>query len=97
MYVNDNNVTYFDSFGVENIPRDIKKFIGHKNIITNIYRIQAYDSIICGYFWLGFINFMLKGKILLHYKDLFSLNNYEMNDKMIFLFSILTKKLYCVI
>ena len=97
MYVNDNNVTYFDSFGVENIPRDIKKFIAHKNIITNIYRIQAYDSIICGYFWLGFINFMLKGKILLHYKDLFSLNNYEMNDKMIFLFSILTKKLYCVI
>ena len=97
MYVNDNNVTYFDSFGVENIPRDIKKFIGHKNIITNIYRIQAYDSIICGYFWLGFINFMLKGKILLHYKDLFSLNNYEMNGKMIFLFSILTKKLYCVI
>ena len=97
LYVNDNNVTYFDSFGVENIPRDIKKFIGHKNIITNIYRKQAYDSIICGYFWLGFINFMLKGKILLHYKDLFSLNNYEMNDKMIFLFSILTKKLYCVI
>ena len=50
LYVNDNNVTYFDSFGVENIPRDIKKFIGHKNIITNIYRKQAYDSIICGYF-----------------------------------------------
>ena len=96
LYVNDNNVTYFDSFGVENIPRDIKKFIGHKNIITNIYRIQAYDSIICEYFCLGFIDFMLKGKILLHYKDVFSLNDYEMNDKIIFLFSI-TKILYCVI
>ena len=46
--VNDNNVTYFDSFGVEYIPKEIKKFIGNKNIITNIYRIQAYDLIMCG-------------------------------------------------
>ena len=45
-YVNNNNVTYFDSFGVEHIPKGINKFIGNKNIITNIYRIQAYDSIL---------------------------------------------------
>ena len=54
LYVNDDNgiasfdATYFDSFGVEHIPKEIKKFIGNKNI--NIYRIQAFDSIICGYF-----------------------------------------------
>ena len=54
LYVNDNNVTYFDSFGVEHIPKIIKKFIGHKNIITSIYKIQAYDSIMCGYFCIGF-------------------------------------------
>ena len=41
LYFNDNNVTYFDSFGVEQIPTEIRKFIGNKNIITNIYRIQA--------------------------------------------------------
>ena len=43
LYVNTKNVTYFDSFGVEHIPKELKKFIGDKNFITNIYRIQAYD------------------------------------------------------
>ena len=41
LYVNGNNATYFDSFGVEHIPKESKKFIGNKNIITNIKRIQA--------------------------------------------------------
>ena len=36
LYVNGNNIIYFDSFGVENIPKEVKKFIGNKNIITNI-------------------------------------------------------------
>ena len=60
LYVNDNNVTYFDSFGVEHIPKEIKKFKGNKNIVTNIYRIQAYDSIMCRYFCTGFIDVMLQ-------------------------------------
>ena len=47
--VNGDNVTYFHSFGVEYIPKEIKKFIGSTNI-TNVYRIQAYDSMTCGYF-----------------------------------------------
>ena len=42
---NDDNVTYFDSFGVEYIPKEIRKFIGNKNIKTNVYRIQTYDSV----------------------------------------------------
>ena len=62
MYVNDNNVTYFDSFEVEHILTGIRKFIGNKNVVTNIYRIQAYDLIICEYFCIGFIDFMLKDK-----------------------------------
>ena len=49
LYVNDNNVIYFDSFGVEHIPKEIKKFIGNKNIITNNYRLQSYDSKTRGY------------------------------------------------
>ena len=83
MYVNNHKVTYFDSFGVEHIPQKIKKFIGNKNIITNIYRIQAYDSIMCGYFCIGFIDFMLKGKSTLDYTNLFFRNGYEKNDKII--------------
>ena len=45
VYVNDNNVTYFYSFGVEHVPKEIEKFMGNINTMTNIYRIQAYDSI----------------------------------------------------
>ena len=57
LYVYNNNVTYFDSFGVEHIPKEIKTFtnrplssaLQNKNITTNIFRIQAYDSIMYGY------------------------------------------------
>ena len=83
LYANHNKVTYFDSSGVEHIPKEIKKFIGNKNIIKNIYRVQAYNSIMCGYFSNGFIDFMLKGKSLLDYKNLFSSNDYENNNKII--------------
>ena len=65
LYVNANNVTYFNSFGGEHISKKIKNFIRNKNIVSNIYKIQAYDSIMCGYFCIGFIDFMLKGKVCL--------------------------------
>ena len=81
--MNTNNLVYFDNVRVEYIPKEIKKFIGNKNIITNIYRIQAYDSIMCGQFCIGFIDFMLKGKRLRDHKNLFSLNDYEKNDEII--------------
>ena len=76
MYVHNNNVAYFDSFGVEHIPKKIKAFIDNKNIATNIFRIQAYDSIICGYLCIGFIDFMLAGKTLTESTNLFSPNNF---------------------
>ena len=81
--MNGNNVTYLDDFGVEHIPKEIEKFIVNKSIITNIYRIQASDSRMCGYFCTGFIDFVLKGKSLLDYANLFSPNEYEKNDKII--------------
>ena len=65
LYVQNNDVTYSDSFGVEYIPKEIKVFIGIENIKTNIFRIQAYDSIMCGYFCIGLFDFMLTGKTLL--------------------------------
>ena len=55
--MNRNNKVYFDCFGAEHIPKEIKKFIGNKNMITVIYRIQEYYSIMCGYFGIRFIAF----------------------------------------
>ena len=83
LYVNNNCVTYFDSFGLEHIPKEIKTFINNKNIKTNIFRIQAYDSIMCGYFCIGFIDFMLAGKTLTEFTNLFSPNNFKKNDDII--------------
>ena len=80
--MNGDNIIYFDSFGVKHIPKEIKKFIGNKNMITNIYRIQAFDSIMYGYFCVGFFNSMLKGKRLLNYTNLFSPIDYDKNDKI---------------
>ena len=79
----DNNVTYFDSFGVEHIPKQIKAFVNNKNIKTNIFRIEAYDSIMCAYFCITFIDFMLKRKTLTQYTNLFSSNNFKKNDDII--------------
>ena len=63
LYVRKNNVTYFDSFGVNHIQKEIKAFIDCSlSITTNISRIK-YDSIMCGYFCIVFIDFMLAGKI----------------------------------
>ena len=85
---------FFDSFGVEHIPKEMKTFIirpsssasQNKNIKTNIFRMQAYDSIMCGYFCIGFINFMFKGKTLTEYTNLFLndfTNDFKRNDDTI--------------
>ena len=83
LYVKNNDVTYFDSFGVAHIPKEIKAFIKNRNIKTNIFRIQAYDSVMCGYFCTGFIDFMFKGKTLTEYANLFSPNGFKRNDDTI--------------
>ena len=90
-FVKTNEAIYFDSFGIEHIPKEINKFINSdttkssslKRIKSNIFRIQAYDSIMCGYFCIEFINYMLKGKTLLDYTNLFSLNDFKKNDRII--------------
>ena len=81
--VTNNEVIYFDSFGVEHIPKEIKKFIGNKKFKTNIFRIQAYNSIMCGYFCIGFIDFMFSGKTLIDFTGFFSPYDFEKNDKII--------------
>ena len=72
LYVHNDDATYFDSFGVEDILKEIKTFVKNKNITTNIFRIQACDSIMCGCFCIGFIDFMLASKKFNDYANLFS-------------------------
>ena len=84
-------MVYFDSFGIEHIPKEINKFINIdttkssslKCIKSNIFRIQVHDSIMCGYFCIEFINYMLKGKTLLDYTNSFSPNDFKKNDRVI--------------
>ena len=67
-------VSLFSLFGIEHIPKEINKFISN-DVKSNIFTIQAYDSIMCGYFCIEFINYMLKSKTLLNYTNLFSPND----------------------
>ena len=87
LFVETNEVIYFDSFGIEHVPKEITKFIGNsttkssslernKKIKANIFRIQVYDSITCGYFCIEFINYILKSNTLLDYSNLFSPNDF---------------------
>ena len=91
LFVKPKYTVYFDSFGVEHIPKEINKFINNdttkssclERIKSNIFRIQAYNSIMCGYFCIEFINYMLKDKTLLDYTNLFSPNDFKKNDRII--------------
>ena len=83
LFVKPKYTVYFDSFGIEHIPKEIKHAIGNKEIKANIFTIQAYDSIMCGYYCIEFINYMLDGKTLLDYTNLFSPNDFEKNDQII--------------
>ena len=76
------NYIYFDSF--KHIPKEIKSFINRSlSVTTNILRIQANDSIMCGYFCIGFIDFMLAGKTFTEFTNLFSPNNFKKYDDII--------------
>ena len=70
-------------FGVEHVPKEIKKFIEHKNIKTNIFRIEADNSVRYGYFCIGFIDFMFAGKSLIDFTSLFSPYGFKKNDDII--------------
>ena len=70
-------------FGVEHVPEVIKKFVGTKIIIANIFRVQAHDSVMCRYFCIGFIDFMLAGKKLTDFTEMFSPYDFEKNGNII--------------
>ena len=72
LFCNKNQIAYFNSFGVEHVLEEIKKFVGNKNIKVNIFRLQANNSVTCGYFCIGFIDFKLAGKKLNDFTNMFS-------------------------
>ena len=83
LFCNRNEIVYFDSFGVEHVPEEIKEFVGNKNIIANIFRVQANNSVMCGYFCIRFIDFMLAGKKLTDFTSMFSSYDFKKNDDII--------------
>ena len=83
LYCKNNEIAYFNSFEAENVPNELKKFIGHKNIKTNIFGEQSNNSIMCGYFCIEFIDFMFEGKILIDFTRFFSPYYFETNDSII--------------
>ena len=83
LFCNRNEIVYFDSFGVEHVPEEIKNFVGNKNIIANIFRVQSNNSVMCWYFCIGFIDFMQAGKRLTDFTSLFSPYDFKKNGNII--------------
>ena len=83
LFSNRSEIVYFNSFGVEYVPEEIKEFIEKKNIKANIFRVQANNSVMCGYFCIGFIDFMLAGKTLVEFTSMFSPYDFEKNKSII--------------
>ena len=83
LFCNKIEIVCFDSFGVEHVPKQVKEFVGNKNIKANIFRVQANNSVMCGYFCIGFIDFMLAGKKMTDFTNIFSPHDFEKNDDII--------------
>ena len=83
LFCNRNEIVYFNSVGVEHVPAEIKEFIRNKNIKANISRVQVNDSVMCGYFCIGLIDFKLAGKKLTDYTNLFSPHDFKKNGNII--------------
>ena len=82
LYSNYNSVTYFDSFGVEQIPEETNRFIDNKNI-TVIFRTPTYDLIMCRYFCIGFPDSVFNVKTLTGFTNIFLPHNFRKNDEVI--------------
>ena len=82
LFCNTSEIVYFDSFGVEYVPEELKKFVGNKNIKANMFRVQANNSVLCGHFCNGSIEFMLAGRKLTDFTSLFSPYVFKKNDNI---------------
>ena len=83
LFCSRSEIVYFDSFGVEHVPEEIKEFVGNKKMIANIFRVQANNSVMCWFFCIGFIDFMLAGKKLTDFTCFSSPYDFKKNDDII--------------
>ena len=83
LFCNRTEIVYFDSFSVEHISEEIKEFIENKNIIANIFRVQGNNSVMCGYFYIGLIAFILAGKKSTDFTNLFFPYDFKKNGDII--------------
>ena len=67
-------------------------FINKSIVVANTFGIQEYDSVMCGYFCIGFIALMLAGKTLTNLTNLFTPNNFKNNDMLLKYFMTNVKK-----
>ena len=85
LFCNKSETVYFDSFVVEHVFEEIKEFVGNKNVIVNIFQVQANNSIMCGYICIGFIGIMLAGQKLIDFMSMFSPCDFKKSDNIILL------------
>ena len=83
LFCKKTEIVHFGIFGVEHVLEEIKEFIGNKNIKANIFRVQSNNSIMCGYFCIGFICFMPGDKTLTDFMSMFFPYDFEKNDNII--------------
>ena len=77
LFIDRNTAVYFDSFGIEYIMQEVLSNSKDKSITYNVFRIPDDDSVMCGFYCFAFMEYMLLGKTLLDYTNLFSPNDYK--------------------
>ena len=73
LFCNRIEIVFFNSFGVEHVPEEMKEIVGNKNIKTNIFWVETNNLIMCGYFCIGFIDLRVAGKKLTNFTIFFSM------------------------
>ena len=84
LVIDRSTALYFDSFRIEYVPQELLNKIKDKSITRNILRIQFQDSIMCRFYCIAFIEYMLAGKTLLDYTNLYTANDHKNNEKIIY-------------
>ena len=95
LFINRNTSVHFDSFGIEYISQEVLNKIEDKSITKNIFRIKCNDCTMCGFYCIAFIEYLIAGKTLLEYANLFSPNNYQKNEKIIYKYFKTLSTLMC--
>ena len=83
LFIARNTAVFFDSLEIEQIPQEVLNKIKEDKLITRtIFRIQSDGSIMCGFYWVAFIEYIIAGRNLLDYTNLFSPDDYRKNNKI---------------